>query len=274
MEQLEQLVIDSQNSLFVEFTPIEANPRRFDPPPETFSKPTQSMNPHLKKLLQHIDSDTPTRILAFGSSNTERLCPGMHWFDCFELALHQNHGPRAHCINTGVGGNTTRHLLNRFETDAAFYQPQAVFLTIGGNDCKPEEDLDESEFEANLRKIWARFHAIGTHVIFQTYYAVISDGSERFQNFYRYMQVIRNVAQETDSTLIDHLTRWEALRLNRPEVYHPLMGDEFHLISRGNRVVGLDIARTFTWTLYPDLDYWGEAMVVQQIMDELAKDHR
>ncbi|MGE9290146.1 MAG: SGNH/GDSL hydrolase family protein [Puniceicoccales bacterium] len=228
------------------------------------------MNAPLQNLLDHIDSESPTRILAFGSSNTQRLCPGMHWFDCFELALHQNHGPRAHCINTGVGGNTTRELLARFESDAAFYQPQAAFLTIGGNDCKPEEKLDDSEFEANLFELWNRFQAIGTHVIFQTYYSVIPDGGERFQNFYRYMEIIRKVARKTDSTLIDHLARWEPLRLQRPEVYRPLMGDEFHLISRGNRVVGLDIARTFGWKLYPDYDYWGEAIVIQQIMDELS----
>ena len=37
-----------------------------------------------------------TRILAFGSSNTERLVPGMHWFDVFDLAVHNTYG----CIHT------------------------------------------------------------------------------------------------------------------------------------------------------------------------------
>ncbi|WPJ96733.1 SGNH/GDSL hydrolase family protein [Coraliomargarita algicola] len=228
------------------------------------------MNSHIKSLLNHIASDQPTRILAFGSSNTERLCPGMHWFDCFEMALHQNHGPRAHCINVGVGGNTTRHLLARFESDAAFYKPHAAFLTIGGNDCKPEEELDATEFEANLNELWKRFDAIGTHVIFQTYYAVISDGSERFQKFYLYMDLIRKVARERDATLIDHLARWEPLRQQRPDLYKPLMGDAFHLIARGNKVVGLDIARTFGWQMRPEMEHWAEAFMIQQTMDQFS----
>lgn len=228
------------------------------------------MNPVIKELLQHIASDQPTRILAYGSSNTERRCSGMHWFDCFELALHQNHGASAHCINTGIGGNTTRHLLARFENDAAFYKPHATFLTIGGNDGKPTERLNDTEFEANLNELWLRFNDIGTRVIFQTYYAVQSDGSEHFQNFYRYMDLVRKVASERGATLIDHLSRWEPLRLQRPELYAPLMSDAFHLNSRGNKVLGLDIARHFGWEMRPELEHWSEAMLVQQAMDALT----
>ncbi|MGE9291948.1 MAG: SGNH/GDSL hydrolase family protein, partial [Puniceicoccales bacterium] len=213
----------------------------------------------LEKLKAHIASDHRTKILAFGSSNTERRLPGMHWFDCFELAMHQQLGARAHCINAGIGGDTTRELLARFDTDAAVYQPHAAFLTIGGNDGKPEEGLDLEKFEANLRQIWQRFAEMGTLVIFQTYYAVKSDGSPHFQNFYRNMEVVRRVALDTGSCLIDHLARWEPLRREYPEIYDPLMDDDFHVNARGNRVMGLDIVRYFGWeiTLHPD--YWSDA---------------
>jgi lysophospholipase L1-like esterase len=194
----------------------------------------------------------------------------MHWFDCFELALHQRYGAKAHCINTGIGGNTTRDLLDRFETDAAFYQPHAAFVTIGGNDCKPEEGLTPEVFKANLLELWQRFNQLGTHVIFQTYYAVMSDGSPRYQNFYQNMDVVREVAAETDSSLIDHLARWEPLRLQRPELYEPLMDDAFHVNTRGNCVMGLDMARCFGWGLHPDYAFWAEASLLQKIMDDLA----
>ncbi|WP_269522730.1 SGNH/GDSL hydrolase family protein [Coraliomargarita parva] len=229
------------------------------------------MNSKIEALKQHIESDERTRILAFGSSNTERRLPGMHWFDCFELALHQRYGAKAHCINTGIGGHTTRDLLGRFESDAAYYKPHAVFITIGGNDCKPEEGLTLEVFETNLTELWRRFDAMGTHVIFQTYYAVMSDGSLRYQNFYRNMDVVRKVAEATGASLIDHLTRWEPLRLQRPELYEPLMDDAFHVNTRGNCVMGLDIARRFGWELRPHLAHWAEAILIQQVMDQLAE---
>ncbi len=228
------------------------------------------MNSNIQTLQKHIESDERTRILAFGSSNTERRLPGMHWFDCFELALHQHYGAKAHCINTGIGGNTTRDLLNRFDSDAAYYKPHAVFVTIGGNDCKPEEGLTPEVFRANLNELWGRFDSMGTHVIFQTYYAVMSDGSERYQNFYRNMDVVREVAKDVGASLIDHLTRWELLRLQRPELYEPLMDDAFHVNTRGNCVMGIDIARSFGWEIHPEYAFWAEAILIQQVMDQLA----
>jgi lysophospholipase L1-like esterase len=228
------------------------------------------MNPNIETLVKRISTDRPTRILGFGSSNTERLYHGMHWFDCFELSLHQQFGAMAHCINTGVGGSTTRDLLKRFDTDAAFYKPHAVFITIGGNDSKPEAGISDTEFESNLHELWKRFDQMGTHVIFQTYYAIQSQDTPRYQAFYRYMDIVRKVAAHTNASLIDHLARWEPLRLKRNEIYMPLMHDEFHLNCRGNCVMGLDIVRAFGWKMAPQLDFWGEAILIQGIMDQLS----
>jgi lysophospholipase L1-like esterase len=215
-------------------------------------------------------SDERTRILAFGSSNTERRLPGMHWFDCFELALRGQHGAKTHCINTGIGGNTSGDLLGRFESDAAFYQPHAVFLTIGGNDSNPTTNLSAEQFEANLQELAQRFDALRTQVIWQTYYSPISDGSFRYQNFYHYSDIVRKVAHETNALLIDHLAHWEPLRQQRPDLYLPLMQDDFHVNHRGNRVMGLDIIRWFGWPSPPDNEHWSEALRVQQAMDALS----
>jgi len=38
------------------------------------------------------------RILAFGSSNTDRRIVGMHWLDCLDLALKEKHGRIHHCV--------------------------------------------------------------------------------------------------------------------------------------------------------------------------------
>jgi lysophospholipase L1-like esterase len=228
------------------------------------------MNDTIEKIKHRWQQGELTRILAFGSSNTERFLPGMHWFDCLDLAIKQKYGRVHHCINTGIGGNTTRDLLQRFERDAAFYQPHAVIITIGGNDCNPERDVSIEDFERNLLTLHQQFSALGTLVIFQTYYAVISDGSQRFLNFYKYSDIVRKVVAQTQSGLIDQLARWELLQQHYPDVYLPLMRDAFHVTPRGNRVMGVGVARAFDLRPQADLDFWAEALYAHQLMDQLV----
>jgi lysophospholipase L1-like esterase len=221
-----------------------------------------------------------TRILAFGSSNTERIVPGMHWFDVFDLAVHNTYGCIHTCINSGIGGHSSGDLLNRFEDDAAFYRPHMVFITVGGNDSNPERQMKEEQFTANLQKLQSRFSLMGCAVVFQTYYSPIKEqhDPEYMLKFYRFMDIIRQVAAETKSGLIDHLVRWEHIRKNHPEKHLPLMQDAMHVNRRGNMVMGLDIARYFDAKLnipYANFAYdkegnnfWDEAIEIQKIMDE------
>ncbi|WP_269525711.1 SGNH/GDSL hydrolase family protein [Coraliomargarita parva] len=221
-------------------------------------------------LLERFESQTLTRILAYGSSNTERRLPGMHWFDCLDLAIQQRYGRSHRCINSGVGGETSRDLLERFPADAAFYLPHAVFITIGGNDSNPDQNMDLEEFEANLRELWRRFDAIGTQVCFQTYYALDTDGSERFLKYEAFAEAVRWVCEDTGAALVDHLHRWTPLRLLHPEIYRPLMTDPLHVNERGNKVMGVDLARCFGLELEPDPAVWGEALKIQSLMDGLG----
>jgi len=227
------------------------------------------MDPICESLIRLLKRGEVVRVLAFGSSNTERRLPGMHWFDCLDLAIAQNHGRNHRCINTGIGGDSTLDLLRRFEEDAAFYKPHAVFLTIGGNDSHPDRNMGLEEFERNLMELQSRFARMGTLVFFQTYYAPNSDGGERFQRFFQFSDIVRKVARETGAGLIDHLRRWERLRQSVPEIYLPLMEDDFHVIERGNKVMGVDLARHFGMEFRPDMQVWGEALQIQQIMDRL-----
>ena len=230
------------------------------------------MSTVIKDFIKGFSSEKRSRILAFGSSNTERYLPGLHWFDCFELAVKQKYGRVHTCINTGLSGDTSRGLLERFEADAAFFKPQLVFITIGGNDCNPEKDLDIIEFRANLKFLYRSFAALDCGVIFQTYYSPDPDDceAERLNSFYEYTDVVREIAEETDSELIDHLFRWEKLRINYNDLYKSLMLNGFHTNTKGNKVMGVDIARQFDIDLNKsELDSWEEALAVQKLMDEL-----
>lgn len=213
---------------------------------------------------------TKTRILAFGSSNTERFLPGMHWFDVLDLAIQNTHGRIHRCVNTGIGGNTSRDLLARFEDDAALHHPHIAIITIGGNDSNPDRRLGAEEFTENLRKLHALFKKIGCAAVFQTYYAPDPARNGDLSNFHKYMDIVRGVAKESGSGLIDQLRRWEAFRKAFPNRYLPLMEDGFHLNRRGNAVMGLELARAFQVSCTAkEPDYWREAMEIQELMDRL-----
>lgn len=210
-----------------------------------------------------------TRILAFGSSNTERFLPGMHWFDVFDLALQNRMGRIHQCLNTGIGGHTTRDLLARFDEDAAFFKPHLAFITVGGNDSNPDRKIMPDEFEANLVELHRRFSSWGCAVVFQTYYAVdpARVGEGHLAAFHAFMERVRAAASKTGAGLVDHLARWEILRQRHPERYLPLMQDGFHLNRRGNKLLGYDLADRFG--LAPNLegDYWKECMELKALMD-------
>ena len=199
------------------------------------------------EMVRAVSGKDRIRILAFGSSNTERRICGMHWFDCLELAVKNKYGRVHHCVNSGVGGETSADLLARFDTDAAFYNPDVAVLTIGGNDSSPERDLNAAAFERNLFEIQREFDEMDCLVVFQTYYAPNKYELPEEENaaFEEYMEIVRSVAVETDSGLIDHLERWTPLRDENPEKYLELMLDPFHVNETGNLILGLRVAEEF-----------------------------
>ena len=224
----------------------------------------------LSAIHSRLKSLEKTRILAFGSSNTERRSPGMHWLDVLDLAIKRRYGRIHHCINTGIGGNTSRDLLARFEDDAAFYRPHVAIVTIGGNDSNPAKSLGEEEFVGNLRELRNRFHHMGCAVVFQTYYAPDPARNEDLSGFYAYMDIVRNIAAESAAGLVDHLRRWELFRKAFPDRYLPLMEDGFHLNCRGNMILGLDLSRSLGVEFdLPEPEFWSESLEMQRLMDSL-----
>lgn len=228
------------------------------------------MNTQIVSRLDELAKAGRVRILAYGSSNTSRRIPGMHWLDCVQLGFCRKYGPVGHFINTGIGGNTSRDLLQRFDSDAAQHTPHITFLTIGGNDSRT---MSEDEFEANLHSLHQRFEKIGTHVIFQTYYAPDSTTEEPHTSFYNLSECVRRVAAATNSSLIDNLSRWLPIREQHYDAYQDLMMDAFHLTERGNKVYGFDIARSIgcpVEPVEPVEPFWTEAIHFQKLMDALG----
>jgi len=234
----------------------------------------------MQNIIRHLETQPMTRILALGSSNTELAyhCKGRHnWFDWLEVGIREHYGRKHICINSGVSGNTSADILDRFDRDCALFQPNVVILTVGGNDSNPGRGVSSEEFHRNLAELVGRISAFDDcRVILQTYYAF---DIEKFahaekgwaDNFPIYMDITCKVAAETNCPLLNHLERWEKLRRADIALFRNLMLDSRHVNPLGNMVIGLDILREFGVRINDRLlDLCREGLSIQQKLDELT----
>jgi len=213
------------------------------------------------------------RVVAFGSSNTGRRLPGMHWFDCLDLACRSRFGEKFAMINSGRGGDTTADLLARLERDCLAHQPDLVLVTIGGNDSFAGRGVTPAQYRENLETLIRRLRSAGAEPVMQTYYSFDlaaeeippEDGSAFLAN----METVRETARAHGCPLVDHLARWEPLRQRCPKVYRRLLVDAAHLNPTGNLLMGLDLARHFGLEL-PETPDLREARALQALLDLLA----
>ena len=191
-------------------------------------------------LKNHFERHEPVRIVALGSSNTQRFAAGMHWFDCLELGVKTTYGLKNFCFNAGACGETSNDLLKRLDRDVVRFAPDVVILTVGGNDSYHPDTIPLSRFHANLLEIHKRLTACGALVVFQTYYVCDLEKMPPDHPMPSYMDEIRHAAAETDSPLQDNWTRWNHLRETDVGLYRQLMKDYMHLNALGNLLLGCE----------------------------------
>ncbi|MFA6815042.1 MAG: SGNH/GDSL hydrolase family protein [Lentisphaeria bacterium] len=226
------------------------------------------------KLFEKLKKGGTIRVIAFGSSNTERFMVGAHWFDYIEIGFKRLFGGGCgQFINCGISGQTSCDLLNRFDRDIAPMKPDLVIITIGGNDANPTNNVSPEELRKNLFELRSRIAKWGGQTIFQTYYAACPP--EKYftakwaKNYTVYMQVIRDAAGEM---LNDNWVRWERLRLVNPGAHRLLMRDMLHVNPIGNAVIGLDLLRKFGISLPDENAPWICAGIfAQTTLDLLEK---
>ena len=189
------------------------------------------------------------RVVAFGASNTQRYLPGTHWFDYVEMGFKKKYGGSCgHFINSGSNGNTTVDLLERFDRDLAFYRPDLVIMTIGGNDCNPVNNIDAKTFRSNLKTLCGKIKDLGSDLILQTYYACDLENitpAGRAELMVKYMGIVRETAAELGTAFNDNDARWAKLRDNDIASYRLLMLNSMHVNDIGNQLIGLDLMRKF-----------------------------
>lgn len=235
----------------------------------------------LHAIQERLRREPMTRIVAFGSSNTERAGHSegrYNWVDWVDVGLRLHFGRVHHTLNAGVSGQTCVDCLERFDRDVAFYRPAVVFITLGGNDCNPTRDVPLERFRETMHSLVARTQAIGDcQPVLQTYYAADIDRlpppPDCALHFHTYMQAVREIARESGAYLIDHLARWERLRHADVDTYRTLMRDPMHLKPLGNMLLGLDVLRHFGVTALQDIQpYIETGLELQRLLDALEAD--
>jgi lysophospholipase L1-like esterase len=114
------------------------------------------------------------------------------------------------CINAGIGGDTTRHLLARLEDDVIAHNPDWVSVAIGVNDVWRSfgvgdrfEAVNITEFEVNYRQILERIRASGAKLMLVEPFMIEADKLEPFRaQVDLYSSVVAKLALEYGAVFV------------------------------------------------------------------------
>ncbi|MFX1297557.1 MAG: SGNH/GDSL hydrolase family protein [Promethearchaeota archaeon] len=192
-------------------------------------------------------SKRPVRIIAFGSSNTELHWHSLgrhNWVSWLDCALREWIGRHVTLINQGISGETAKDLLVRIDHDVVSYSPDAVIITIGGNDAMKGFSIED--FRINLLEIIKRIQEIDSIPILQTYYCPLYENlAEVMRQFPEFVDVNRTLASEQNLPLLDQYKYFFPFYKNNRENYEKLMLDGLHVNPLGNMIMGILACRLF-----------------------------
>ncbi|HOR28741.1 MAG TPA: SGNH/GDSL hydrolase family protein [Candidatus Sumerlaeota bacterium] len=156
---------------------------------------------------------------------------------------------RLHVLNTGIGGNTSRDLLARWQSDVVDLEPEWLCVMIGVNDAfyqqaeppQPERSVDEAEFEANLRRAIEPVRPALRGLVLMTPFYLERDRKDRLRAAVdRYGEIVLRLAREFDAVGVDTQAAFDAVMAVTPEVR--LADDKVHPNRRGQMIIARAIA--------------------------------
>lgn len=157
-------------------------------------------------------------------------------------------------INSGVGGNTSREGLARFEKDVVAHAPAAVLIEFGGNDAtmEPDRHVTPDEFVRNLAVMSARCREIGAQPFFLTFPPLVDlwhpfwpdepfrEKGGKDWTIEAYREATRRAAEGGDALMID-IDFALRVAMRRTGVASQIMPDGVHLNPGGNLTVALAV---------------------------------
>ena len=191
------------------------------------------------------------KIVAFGDSITEGraggITPEQNWLNL----LGQKLGSDFELFNAGVGGNSAREAMSRFEKDVLLREPDVVLLEFGGNNHDPAPErkarrVSDQEFRSLLEKFKAGLPA-RCQVVMITFPPIINEQHQYFprvpggkvdEELQTQRQIVRDFAAENGYPLLD------LYKEIYPRRYELIFPDGVHLNPAGQVFFAEKVAQT------------------------------
>ena len=191
------------------------------------------------------------RIVAFGNSITEGkaggITPEQNWLTLLSKKL----GGDFEFFNAGVGGNSAREAMARYEKDVLSCDPDVILLEFGGNNHDPAPErkarrVSDQEFRSLLEKFKAGLPA-NCQVVMITFPPVINEQHQYFsrvpggkvdEELQSQRQIVRDFAAENGYPLLD------LYKEIYPRRYELIFPDGIHLNPAGQVFFAELVAQT------------------------------
>ncbi len=117
-------------------------------------------------------------------------------------ALNERFPNQIEYINLGIGGNLTKDLVDRIESDFVAIQPDVVSILIGINDvwahAGGRDWMPDEEFEANYRKVLdaLKNRTNAKIMLIEPFLIPVEDKLFFREDLYRKIEVVRKLARE------------------------------------------------------------------------------
>jgi lysophospholipase L1-like esterase len=199
------------------------------------------------RIAEKLAAKQPVKIACLGDSVTgvyyhtggRRAYPEM-----LAVALEQIH-PQAKItiINAGISGTTTQDALKRLQKDVLDHKPDLVTVMFGLNDMVR---VPLAEYQANLKSIIEKCHAVGAAVLLCTPNAVIETGGRPTAKLVEYTDAMRAVGRELKVPVCDCYAAHVALRESAPLAWRLVMSDAIHPNMDGHKLNAVAICRSIS----------------------------
>lgn len=207
------------------------------------------------------ESAEPFTIVTFGDSTTATRGPLVVYSMILEKELPPA-GIPVKVINAGIGGNTTRQAVARFEKDVLLHDPDLVVIQYGINDSAVDvwkdppatkSRVSKEQYEANLRSLIKQLKEKKIAVILMTPNSLRwiprikklygkppydPDDPDGFNLFLKsYAETVRQIAKDEDVPLVDIYAAFETYGKQEAQSAQDLLLDGIHPNAKGQQMV-------------------------------------
>lgn len=169
----------------------------------------------------------------------------------------RQHGPSPRLINAGVSGDTTRHLLERWERDVLAHRPDWISIAIGVNDVwrsfgmgDPADAVGPEEFEANYQALLER--SAGAQLILVEPFVIEPNGDDPLRSrVSEYAGVVERLARAFSAVFVPFQRAFDRMSTIPSSAWSP---DRVHPNAAGTALLASEYLAAVGVAVFEDDD--------------------